>query len=385
MRTIVHVDMDAFFASVEQLEQPEYRGKPLVVGGDPEAKRGVVATCSYEARRYGIRSAMPIAQAVSLCPHAIYIRPDHERYAHYSRLVHDVFRTLSPAVESVSIDEAFLDMTGCEHFYTSREEMGRIIKQRVAAKTGLTSSIGIAHNKFLAKLASDMQKPDGLTILPQEGLQAILDPLPVGRLWGVGPKANDRLAQAGIGTVGALRLRSLTSLEGILGKRAATHLFHLARGIDDRPVVPEEECKSMSREITFDEDIADPGHLEHVLAQLTADVGVRLRRASLWASSISIKVRLPDFVTLTRQKTLEPAARNDDRLFEAACSLLRHLRIRQPVRLLGMGVSGFSHVQQASLFETDLRRDRLSDTLDQINAKYGSRVLRRGREWRPKD
>jgi len=383
-RTIVHVDMDAFFASVEMLLHPEYRGKPLIVGADPHSNRGVVSTCSYEARRYGIHSAMPIREAYRRCPHAIYVRPDFQSYERYSRMVREVLDRFTPLVEPLSIDEAFLDMTGCEHFYRSPRHMGQAIKQAIHEATGLTASIGVATNKFLAKLASDFEKPDGLTVIKPGQEQAFLDPLPVEKLWGVGQKGAHRLKERGIATVADLRRRSLTWLRREFGPSLGEHLYHLARGIDERSVEPEAEARSMSREITFDVDVQDPSHLKSVLARLVADVGARLRKEGRFARTVTLKVRYPDFTTLTRRRTASTPFQDDDRIFALAWALLVAVDVRRPVRLLGVGVTDFVDAKQISLFEDDARSEAISRVMDSINTRAGSRLIKRGRElYRP--
>lgn len=384
MRTVVHVDMDAFYASVETLRNPELRGKPVIVGGDPESQRGVVATCSYEARRFGVRSAMPMREAVKRCPHAIFLRPDMKTYERYSHRVHHVFESFTPLVEPISIDEAFLDLTGCEHFYDSLWEMGRKIKDQIAQSTGLTASVGIAPNKFLAKLASDAKKPDGLYVITPTQIDDFLLPLSVRRLPGVGPKGAEKLRLAGIETVADLRRRSLNNLQSLVGDRWGRFLYQLARGIDDRAVEPPSQSVSMSREVTFEEDIDDLATLKHVLAVQTADVGTRLRRAGLYAKSVFIKVRYGDYSTLTRRQTIASGIQDDDRLYEAASGLLDRLAPKRPVRLIGTGVTDLVKVRQVSLFE-DPRKEQLSQVIDEINARFPHRVLKKGREWLPVD
>lgn len=382
-RTVVHVDMDAFFASVEMLLHPEYRGKPLIVGADPHVGRGVVSTCSYEARAYGIRSAMPIREAYRRCPHGIYVRPDMKTYAKYSRMVRQVLDSFSPVVEPLSIDEAFLDMTGCEHFYPSLPEMGQALKQAIRDATGLVASVGIAPNKFLAKVASDLSKPDGLLVVEADRVEEFLGPLPIERLWGVGPRGAQRLRQKGIGTIAALRQRSLAWLVREFGESMGHHLYHLARGIDDRPVEPESEALSMSREITFDNDVEDPSLLRSVLAELAADVGRRLRRDGLFARTVTLKLRYADFTTLTRRRTVQLPFHDDDRIFGLACRLLDGLNVNRPVRLIGVGVADFHEARQTTLFDDDDRLETISRVMDQVNAKAGARLLRRGRELYP--
>ena len=383
-RTVVHVDMDAFFASVETLLHPEYRGKPLVVGADPKIGRGVVSTCNYEARKYGIHSAMPIREAYRRCPHAIFVRPDFASYERYSRMVRVVLDRFSPRVEPLSIDEAFLDMTGCEHFYPSLRAMGLAIKEAIREATGLTASVGVAPNKFLAKLASDFDKPDGLVVVEPGQVQAFLDPLPVEKVWGVGQKGASRLRAHGIATVADLRRRSLAWLRREFGPAFGEHLYQLARGIDHRSVEPYSEPQSMSREITFDVDVEDPSRLRSVLASLVADVGARLRREGRWARTVTLKVRYPDFTTITRRRTADRAFQDDDRIFALASALLGSVDTRRPVRLLGVGVSDFVETQQISLFEDDTRSEAVSRVMDAINQRAGRRQIKRGRElYRP--
>lgn len=380
VRTVAHIDMDAFFASVEALLHPEYRGKPLVVGADPKSRRGVVATCSYEARAFGIHSAMPISEAVRRCPHAIFLRPDMPTYAEFSRKAFSALEALSPVIEPVSIDEAFVDMTGCEHFYPSLEAMAAALQRAVYEATGLTASVGIAPNKFLAKLASESAKPRGSRVLRPHQVEGFLNALPIESLWGVGPKMAARLKAIGITRVGHLRRRSQGELEARIGKATAEHLITLARGEDHRPVVPEAECKSISREITFDDDISDPAELRYVLAGLVSDVGVRLRRKGLRAGAVTLKLRTPDFATKTRRRALASPAHDDDRIFQEASTLLTKAHRGEPLRLLGVGVTDFDSVEQPSLFGDDLRSEKITQVIDAINQKHRRRVLQRGRE-----
>ncbi|MFS8583275.1 MAG: DNA polymerase IV, partial [Limnochordales bacterium] len=376
-RTIVHIDMDAFFAQVEVLDHPEYRGKPLVVGGRRDSRRGVVSTASYEARKYGIRSAMPIQRAVQLCPHAIFVPPRMARYEEVSRRIFEVLETFSPLVEPLSIDEAFLDMTGTEHFYEDARHMGLELKRRIFEATSLTGSVGIAPNKFIAKLASDREKPDGLVIVPAADVDAFLTPLPVEALWGVGPKTAARLKSIGVHTVRDVRERPLSQLAQVVGPRLAAHVQALAFGRDERPVEPDIEAKSIGRETTFEEDVPDGPELRAVLARLAANVGWRLRKEGVFARTVTVKIRYPDFETHTKSRTLAEPFRDDDTLYREAARLLDEFRLRRPLRLLGVYASGLQHAAQTSLFGK--REDRLSDVLDAINAKLGGRVVRRGR------
>ncbi|HXK97791.1 MAG TPA: DNA polymerase IV [Limnochordia bacterium] len=382
MATILHVDMDAFYAAVEQLDHPEYRGKPLIIGGTKDSVRGVVSTCSYEARKYGVRSAMPIKRAVALCPHGIFIPGRMHRYQEVSRQIHAVFQDFSPLVESISIDEAFLDMTGCEHFYPSLEAMGRAVKDRIKNETGLTCSVGIGPNKFLAKLASEWQKPDGLTIIYPDQVDAFLLNLPVGKIWGVGVKSKEALKKLGINTVRDLREKSLDWLQQNLGPSFGTHLYNLCRGIDSREVTPYSEAKSISQEITFDHDYEDEEFLRSQLAAMAEKVGYRLRREKLYARTVTIKVRYGDFSTITRSQTLDYAVCDDDSLFNIGWKLLQTVK-KAPVRLLGIGAHNLVHNQQMSLFDNTVETNKLAEVMDQINQKYG-KAITKGRTLKPK-
>lgn len=377
-RTIVHVDMDAFFAQIEVLDNPEYRGKPLVVGGRRDSRRGVVSTASYEARKYGIRSAMPIRRAVELCPHAVFVPPRMSRYEEVSRQVFSVLDSFSPVVEPLSIDEAFLDMTGCEHFYADARHMGMQLKQRIFEATGLTASVGIAPSKFVAKLASDREKPNGLVIVTAAEVDNFLVPLPVEAIWGVGPKTAARLRIMGVCTVQDVRETPLERLARELGPRLAAHVQALAFGRDERPVEPDSEAKSIGRETTFEEDVPDGPVLRGVLARLAASVGYRLRKEGLYARTVTVKVRYPDFETHTKSRTLPEPFRDDDTLYAEAIRLLDELQLRQPLRLIGVYASQLQQGVQMSLFSR--REDKLTEVLDAINDKLGGRVVRRGRE-----
>lgn len=377
-RTIVHVDMDAFFAQVEALDHPEYRGKPLVVGGDRESARGVVSTCSYEARAYGIRSAMPIRRAVQLCPDAIFVRPRMARYQEMSRRIRAVLDEFSPVVEPLSIDEAFLDMTGAEHAFADPLHMGRELKARIRAATELTASVGIAPNKFVAKLASDYGKPDGLVAVGAAELDGFLLPLPVEAVWGVGPRTAVRLRRAGMATVADVRRRSAGELERLLGHKAGRHVYELCFGRDPRPVQPETPAKSLGRETTFEVDVPDGPELRAHLARLVAEVGARLRRHGLSARTVTVKIRYPDFATHTKSRSVATPFRDDDRIFREASRLLDTFALKRPLRLLGVYVSQLEEDRQAALFSE--RTDRLTQVMDAINQRYGTRVLRRARE-----
>jgi len=301
-RKIVHVDMDAFYAAIEQLDNPKLRGLPVIVGGDP-ASRGVVSTASYEARRFGVHSAMPAAQARRLCPQGIFLRPRFPRYHEVSRQIRRIFYSYTPLVEPLSLDEAFLDLTDTEWLFGPAEEVAREIKRRVREETGLTCSVGVAPNKFLAKLASDLEKPDGFVIVRAGEELPFLENLPVSCLFGVGEKTARRLQDLGLSTIGQLREVPLEKLVHEFGSFGRT-LYNLARGIDPSPVVPEREVRSLGQERTFAEDISDGEVLKRALFELSEEVGRRLRAAGLKGRTVQVKVRFADFTTTTRSATL---------------------------------------------------------------------------------
>lgn len=377
-RTIAHVDMDAFYAAVEALDNPAYRGKPLIVGGPRDSRRGVVSTCSYEARRYGVRSAMPLAEAARRCPEAIFVPGRMSRYAEVSRLVQEVFLEFTPIVEPVSIDEAFLDLSGCEHFHPTLTALGQAIKKRIAQATGgLTASVGIAPNKFLAKLGSELEKPDGLVVVTEENLDALLLPQPVGRLWGVGPKTEAELARHGLRTVADLRKVPLEWLAGRFGKFGPV-LYRLARGEDDRPVTPGGEPKSIGHEETFPTDLSDPAELRRVLAILAGQVGRRLRQQGCAARTVTLKLRYADFTTLTRSHTITGAFDDDDTLLAEALRLWEKAEKEQAFRLLGVYVSGLVPAQQLSLLP-DRKREVMA-VMDRLNARFRRDMVVKGRQ-----
>ena len=379
MRTIMHVDMDAFFAAVEVLDHPEYQGKPLIIGGRKDSPRGVVSTASYEARKFGVHSAMPIAKAAMLCPEGIFIPGRMGRYQEISRQIQDIFPQFSPVVEPLSIDEAFLDMSGCEHFYPGLEEMGQSLKERIRKETGLTASIGIAPNKFLAKLASDWKKPDGLFILHPDDVSSFLPDLPVGRLWGVGKKSEAVLHNLHLYHVRDVLPHSLSWLQEKLGTALGSQVYHLSRGLDDRPVVPETDAQSIGHEITFAEDQESISFLRQQLAQMGEKVGWRLREQRLYARTVSIKVRFFDFRTITRSHTLNYSFNDDDTIFREALHLLEQIKL-QPVRLLGVAVSTFSAGAQLSLFSTDDQpSSQVNELMDTINRKFSPGAITKGR------
>jgi DNA polymerase-4 len=382
MRAILHIDMDAFFAAVEVLDFPELRGLPVVVGGTPEG-RGVVAAASYEARNYGIHSAMSAWQARQRCPQAVFRAPRGARYRDVSRAIFAIFNRFTPLVEALSIDEAFLDVTGCERLFGTAEQIGRRIKQLIRDEIGLTASVGVAPNKFLAKLASDYQKPDGFFVMDQAHAAGWLAELPVSRLWGVGKVTQRTLAALGIVKVDDLLAYPADVLERRLGSWTPT-LLELARGIDERPVTPESEAKSIGAETTFARDIASAEALRRELDGLVDRSAYRLRKHGLRARTVHLKARYPDFTTLTRADTLSQPTDHTGTLRRAARNLLEHKlgRANRPLRLLGVSFSNFESpdMQQLELFdEPHIQKDRQLDRLlDGLRAPDGRPLVQRG-------
>ncbi|HVX60305.1 MAG TPA: DNA polymerase IV [Pirellulales bacterium] len=379
---ILHVDMDAFYASVEERERPELVGKPLIVGGTPEG-RGVVAAANYAVRKFGVHSAMPAATALRLCPQAIVLRPRMDFYARVSEQIREIFDRYTPLVEPLSLDEAFLDVSGSEGLFGSAAEIGRKIKQEIQTELRLTASVGVAPNKFLAKIASDFDKPDGFVVVDAARVQEFLDPLPVGRLWGVGRVAGQALERMGVRTIRDLRLLSVELLERQFGQ-AGQQLWQLAHGVDQRRVVPDREAKSISHETTFATDLEDMETLRAWIVELAEQVGWRLRRHKLRGRTVQIKVRFDDFQTVTRAQTLAAPTNVTQEICAAATAMLaeRLPKRRLRVRLLGVGVSHFENPEQiqGSLFadEERQRQSRLDEAADQVKLRFGSGALQRG-------
>lgn len=376
-RWILHVDMDAFFAAVEQRDHEAYRGRPLVVGG--MGPRGVVSTASYEARAFGVHSAMPMAEARRRAPDAIFLPGDFPRYRAASKEIFQILSRFSPLVEPLSIDEGFLDLTGMERLMPDgRFAYGQSLKDAIRQETGLIASVGIAPNKFLAKLASDLEKPDGLTLLREEDIPRRVWPLPAKRIWGVGEKTNGRLAVFGYRTIGAIARADLKKLSQEVGDRLARHLHDLAQGRDDRPVEPVRTAQSIGREITFPQDLRTSEDAKKALLQLSEEVGWRLRRAGQRAHTIHLKLRLGDFSTFTRQRTFDVPLCYDEDLYEAVCALFDALR-RPPggIRLLGLSASGFDGAGEMSLFDDSRKKERLYTAIDGLRQRYGETILTR--------
>lgn len=333
-RTILHVDMDAFFASVELLRHPELRGKPIVVGGrgNPQ-QRGVVSTASYEARRYGITSGMPLRHAYRACPQAVFLPVDYQAYVKVSRQIKSILHQFSHHIEDVGLDEAFLDISGTTR---SAVEIAQSIKQQIKAKTGLTCSVGIGPNKLLAKVASDLEKPNGLTVLDHSNVRQRLWPLPVRKLWGVGPRTETTLSRLGVHTIGDLAAQALSLLINTFGTAQGQHLFEAARGMDESPVVGHRRRKSISREKTFQRDITDPLLLHSTLDKLSRSVTGRLRQYHYQTSGVSVKLRFADFETLTRSQTLKVSSDDLVVIQTAVRHCFSRIVINKPVRLLGV-------------------------------------------------
>jgi DNA polymerase-4 len=379
---ILHVDMDAFYASVEERDRPELVGKPVIVGGTP-AGRGVVATANYVVRQYGVRSAMPTATALRLCPQAIVLKPRIGYYAEVSDQIREIFERFTPLVEPLSLDEAFLDVTASEALFGPAHEIARRIKQEIRESLSLVASVGVAPNKFVAKIASDLHKPDALVEVRADEIQAFLDPLPVSRLWGVGPTAQRVFNHLGIQTIAQVRQLTVEQITELFGA-TGTRLWDLARGIDRRAVVPDRDAKSISHETTFSTDIGDREVLRGWLLELAEQVTCRMRRQQICGRTVQLKVRFSDFHTITRAKTLPEPSHQTQEVSDAAVGLLMDalLASKLPVRLLGVGLSGLESQrkrQQTLFVDEERKREARLDTIrDQISARFGSSALQRG-------
>jgi DNA polymerase-4 len=340
-RKIIHVDMDAFYASVEQRDHPHLRGKPVVVGGPPDS-RGVVASASYEARKSGVRSAMSSSKAYRLCPQAIFVSPNFSAYKEASRQIHEIFSSITPLVEPLSLDEAYLDVTTNALNEPIAKNIAAHIKARIKEETGLTASAGVGPNKFIAKLASDFKKPDGLVVVPPQKVLSFISPLPVERLWGVGPATATRLHELGLRTIAQIRELGKGSLEREFGKFGA-FLYDLSHGIDDRPVESEWETKSRGSENTFDEDVTDLDVLRSMIDEQVADCCEWLKREETYARTVTLKVRYHDFKTVTRSRTLTLPSDHVEVFRRNAYELLTGSTEagRNPIRLIGVSISGF--------------------------------------------
>ncbi|MBM3287541.1 MAG: DNA polymerase IV [Candidatus Eisenbacteria bacterium] len=376
-RWIAHVDMDAFYAAIEIRDDPSLRGKPVVVGGS-SAHRGVVSAASYEARKHGIHSAMPMARAQRLCPKLVRIPVNMSKYSHESDMIMTIFRQFSPLIEQLSLDEAFLDLTGTEGILGPPLDAGRKIKEAVSDATRLTASVGIAPVKFVAKIASDLEKPDGLVVVGQGEVEAFLSPLPLSRLWGVGPKSLSVLRGLGLETVGDLSRYPREELARRFGA-SGSHLHDLACGRDERSVVPEWEAKSYSHEETFASDQSDATFLKAVLLDQAGRVARRLRRAGVAGRVVAVKIRWGDFRTITRQRKMPAPTVLGERIYEEAGDLFDRAWDGRPIRLLGVGVSGIEPPEEEGMLfppqRPDARKLKLEETIDRLSEKFGAKKI----------
>ena len=379
------MDMDAFYAAVEQRDHPEFRGRPLIVGSDPKGGmgRGIVSTCSYEARRFGVHSAQPISQAWRLCPHGVYVLPDMNKYARVSEMVMRVLSGFSDMLEQVSIDEAFLDVTGCLRLSGTGKEIAEKIKGRIFGELRLTASVGVAPNKFLAKIASDLKKPDGLVVVEPGKEKEFLDPLPIRCLWGVGPKTGEILKKIGLQKIGQIAAVPQRDLERLLGD-AGARLWRLSHGIDDRPVEQTEGRKSIGHEITFEKDTADFAVIHAALLELTEKTARRMRLEKARGRTVTVKFRKEDFSTFTRRTTLGETVDTVEKIFPVALELMKKLfREGTRVRLIGVSVSNFQTNAdgggvQLDLFRPDSGKEqKLAEAVDDIARRFGGRAITR--------
>lgn len=381
-RWIMHVDMDAFYASIEQRDHEEYKGRPVIVGG--LSSRGVVATCSYEARAFGVRSAMSLREAKRRCPQGIYLWPRHDYYSEVSAEIQSIMRRYSPYIEPLSLDEAFLDISGMGHMFKGPLAMGRAIKEEIYETVGLVASVGIGPNKWLAKLASDLKKPNGLVIIPPEKAMSLIQNLPVRRMWGVGTKMEEALKNAGFHRIGDIAaLGDERKLTPICGNQSKA-IYDMAHGIDHRPVEYNRAIQSIGNELTYEEDISDPEIIDREWRYFAYKVAKRLREHHLKGHTIAIKVRLSNFSTYTRQKRLTEATNREDVLYQVSQVLYNKIGLTGPFRLLGITVSGFDEgPKELSLFdEYDVSSDDvLANTLDEIQAKLGDQAIMKGSLW----
>jgi len=390
-RAILHVDMDAFYASVEVMDRPELAGKPVIVGGSVES-RGVVTAASYEARVFGVHSAMSSARARRLCPHAVFFEGRMWRYVEVSHDIRRILDAFTPLIEPISIDEAFLDVTGSQALFGPAPDIGRAIKRRIRDEVGLIASVGVAPNKYLAKLASDLEKPDGFVVITQEEAEARLAPLPVWRLWGVGKKTEEAFAKAGLRTIADVARAPDALLENLVGSYAP-RLKMLVRGLDDRPVVPDADAKSIGAENTFARDIADAQALRAELDLLSERVARRARADDMAGFTVNLKARYADFTTVTRAKTLAAATSDSVAIRDAARELLEKRLDREgrALRLLGVSLSNLAHAEDVSrdLFDSNARtntsRNRTLDSvMDALRERFGASAVSRGTKRGPR-
>lgn len=379
---IIHIDMDAYYASVEIRDNPQLADKPVIIGGSPTG-RGVVSTANYIARKFGIHSAMPTATAGRLCPHGVFIKPRMDHYAAISKQIREIFHTYTDLVEPLSLDEAFIDVTGSRQLFGDAVTIAKLIKSRIASELGLTASAGVAPNKFLAKVASDLEKPNGLVVVEADRIQEFLDPLPVSRVWGVGAQTQRKLESYGVHTIADLRQLSMETLKAAFGINS-DHFWRLSRGLDTRAVVPDRDAKSISHETTFREDLTDREALRAWLLDLTDQVARRMRWYKIVGRTVHLKVRYSNFETITRSRTLDEPTNSTDAIARVATELLEHSKLAfdRGVRLIGVGVSqlGANRPVQLTLFDSEAneRSKRIDKATDEIVDKFGKFALKRG-------
>lgn len=377
-RWIIHIDMDAFFAAVEQRDDPSLMGRPVIVGG--VGRRGVVSTASYEARRYGVRSALPMSEARRLCPHGVFMPGDHRKYARVAGEIRAILTDFSPLVEPLSLDEAFLDVTGMEWLYPDPRDIAVAIKDRIRCELTLPASAGLAPNKFLAKLASDWGKPNGLVVVKPGEETAFLRAMPISRLWGVGDKTARLLQAVGINTIGQLAAADYTILVKHFGQ-AADQMRRLAQGLDERPVVPDHEPKSVGNEVTFADDLHAKDDIDTCLLALSQKVGRRLRQSGYAGRTVTVKIRFGSFRTITRSRTIGDATALGDTIFDNVRAIMAGVELTEGVRLLGVTVSNLQPGgDQLSLFSAaDEKKRKVSAAVDRLKDKFGEGAVTRGR------
>ncbi len=379
---IIHIDMDAFYASVEQRDTPELQGKPVIVAGTPEM-RGVVCAASYEARKFGIHSAMPTRRAIKLCPHAIVLPVRMERYVEISHRIHNIFQQFTSEIEPISLDEAFLDVTGSIKLFGSAEKIATDIKRQIKDQLGLIASVGIAPNKFLAKLASDLDKPDGFVIITEENKQKILDPLSVAKIWGIGKTTEQVLKSKGIYTIRQIREAPLKVIKNIFGSQTQ-EILELANGIDNRKVESSGEAKSLSTEQTFAKDISERDTLLSILLNQVEDIAYRLRKNNLAARTITLKLRYSNFRTITRSVSFENPTNTTQILWEQAKQIFVnwHNKSAGALRLMGFGVSNLQKAGTGQLLlftdPQQQKQEKIDNACDKIRDKFGENILKRG-------
>lgn len=384
--TVLHVDMDAFYASVELIDRPELKGKPVIIGGS--AGRGVVLSATYEARAFGVHAAMPVSRAQRMCPQAVVISPRHHRYAEVSEGVMAIFRDITPAVEPLSLDEAFLDVSGAVRRLGRPREIAAMIRARVEAEQSITCSVGVAPNKFVAKVASTNAKPNGMLIVPSSRIIEFLHPMPVGALWGVGPKTEEQLQRLGLRTVGDLAHTPVSTLERALGQAVGRHLAELAWGRDERTVVADEPERSIGNEETFSRDLDDPEEIKRELLKLSDQVARRLRAHGVIARTLTLKVRFADFSTITRSKTLSTATDTSHDVYSTVVALYDALHLqRARIRLVGVRAEGLRSVDERSeqlAFDAPEHGWREADlATDRATARFGAGAVKPARLVRP--